>query len=200
VIGTGIGAAIRGGPATVKAFRDSRIAKADRANEAADRETQRAHEAQQAAAQRDSDRRAIERAERVQKVREWREGLAASHSEFVSWENRFKAYGPGRPMPSQYALRPNIAGAVWFQSLRPHLPESGFASSSDPAFYSMGEDIQCDNDAADVLSKEITRIEREWLADTYPGSRHSNLLRRCTRPTGFVPVKGVGRVGSAVRR
>jgi hypothetical protein len=65
VIGTGIGAAIGGGTVTVKAFLDWRIAKADRANEAADREPQRAHEAQQAAAQRDSDRRAIERAERV---------------------------------------------------------------------------------------------------------------------------------------
>jgi flagellar biosynthesis GTPase FlhF len=138
-------------------------AKATREANAAEKEAQRQHDAAEAeaqrqrdAAQRDYEQCAAQRAERAEKIREWREGLAASHEDFEKW---YAIQRSSRPKPSsfEFAVEPNIVSAPWFQSLRPHLSTQG-----EPGKLRSGNDIQCDSLVADTLASEIADIESAW--------------------------------------
>jgi hypothetical protein len=132
-------------------------ADAQRTHEVDQSNAQREREEAERNAQREHDRRAAVRAERAEEVREWREGLAASHAEFEEWLVRSTA-AEGRPASMGRPVKPNIVSAVWFQSLRPYLLETG-----RPSQLRSGDELECDSDVADVLASEITRIQKEWL-------------------------------------
>ncbi len=100
-------------------------------------------------------RDAAQRAERAEQIREWREGLAAAHTEYLEWSAKQKATGP-KPASANFTPRPNIVGAVWFQNLRPYM------STSVRAYYRTGDDIECDDDDAHTLGNEISRIQQDW--------------------------------------
>jgi uncharacterized membrane protein YccC len=131
---------------------DAAEAKAVREADAAEKEAQRQHGEAQAQAQRD----AAQRADRVEQVREWREGLAAAYTEYKTWYAKHHASDP-KPASANYAPEPNIVSAPWFQSLRPHLSRAG-----KPGQLHSGNDIQCDDDVADTLGSEIASIEESW--------------------------------------
>jgi hypothetical protein len=147
-----IGAVAAGLPQLLAAIAQSLSARGQRTHDA---------DADKAAAQREADiaaaaaeRERERRAERANQIREWRVGLAAAHTEYRTWYAKRDAQGVSR------VAEPNIVGAVWFQSLRRHLLETGRSN-----YYRSGDDIQCDDDTADVLGGEIARIEQEWLGD-----------------------------------
>jgi len=58
---------------------------------------------------------------------------------------------------SDLALR-RSSSSIW--ATNRHLLETG-----NPNYYRSGDDIQCDDDTADVLGGEIARIEQESLGD-----------------------------------
>jgi hypothetical protein len=151
-LGAIAGAAIAGVPPVVAAVVQRGTAK-----------DQRQHDKDERDAQREHDRRVNERAERLEQLREWREGLSKSHAEYRKWDSETRGRSS---VPSHLGVKPTLDSGVWFQSLRPHLPKFGsMAGSDDPAYYSIGTNLECDDDAADVLAREINRIEREWLGD-----------------------------------
>jgi hypothetical protein len=152
------GALAAGVPQLLTAWIQRGTAKAQREHERMEKEAQRQHEEAERNAQREHARRAAVLAEHARRVREWREGLAASHREYEEWAAEQKA-AEGRP-PSMGRPQPNIVSAVWFQSLRHYLPPNG-----QTAWLSKDDDIQCESFVADVLSSEITRIEQEWLKE-----------------------------------
>lgn len=146
--------------AEAKAVREHNAAEkaAQREHDAAEKTAQRERDAteaeaerQRVAVQREADQRAAKRAERVDTIRKWREGLAAAHTEYEDW----------RSMDQQgvylAAPLPNIVSASWFQSLRQYMSPSGPAQN-----YCEGFDIQCDREAAGRLGAEIARIESAW--------------------------------------
>ncbi|WP_131721449.1 hypothetical protein [Mycolicibacter heraklionensis] len=182
VIGTGIGAAIgavgngvvelakaaTAGRQQRKADAERRVdeaaeAKAVREAKAAEKTAQREHEAAEAEArrqreaeQRERDQRAALRAERAEKIRRWREGLAASHEEFEKWDVIDRRSGP-KPASFAFIPEPNIVSAPWFQSLRPHLSASGQTMK-----LRSGDTVHCDREVADALAVEIADIEHSW--------------------------------------
>ncbi|WP_067977101.1 hypothetical protein [Mycolicibacter icosiumassiliensis] len=130
----------------------------DAAEKAAQRELDTAEteaQRQREAAQREADKLAAQRAERVRQIREWREGLAASHAEFEKWDAIDRR--PSKPASFELLPEPNIVSAPWFQSLRPHLPATG-----QTAKLRSGNHIYCDREAADALATEIADLERYW--------------------------------------
>ena len=78
-------------------------------------------------------------------LREWRSGLAGARDTYQQW-----AAGP------QDSDAPNVAGAEWFESLRPYLPDTGDAA------YRTAHNVHCDNPTLVALSLEIGRIEKDW--------------------------------------
>lgn len=56
---------------------------------------------------------------------------------------------------------PNAAGSSWFESLRPHISETGEAAD-----YRNAIELRLDSDVMAILSLEIGRIEREWLDES----------------------------------
>jgi hypothetical protein len=154
-----LGALAAGVPQLVTATVQNLSARGQRKHEAAEAQAKREADAAEAEAQRSHQARAAERAECADKIREWREGLDAAHTEYRSWYAKRNAQGP-KPVSANYTPEPNIVGAAWFQSLRPHLLETDRLRS-----YRTHDDIQCDDDAADVLSEEIGRIERVWVGE-----------------------------------
>lgn len=155
-LGAIAGAAIAGVPPVIAAFVQRSTAKAQREHEKGEKDAQREHE-----------RLLRERAEKVDQIREWRDGLAEAHRRYSEYEFLQNSYrGRSTLPPRANVLKPNIVGEAWFQSLRQHLPEfSGMAGSDEPAFYSDGAHIECDSEAAEVLAREISRIEHEWLGE-----------------------------------
>lgn len=179
VAGTAIGAAVTGlidWAKTVTLGRQQRKADAERRKDeaaeakavrecnAAEKLAQWEHDSAEAEAERQREavqRKAGElaalRAERVETIRHWREGLAASHTDYEAWDAIDK-----RPPSkvSTFTPEPNIVSAPWFQSLRPYI-----APSSPAQKYRDGFDIQCDREAAGLLSAEIAHIESSWGLD-----------------------------------
>jgi hypothetical protein len=164
VIGAGVGATATGLVDWLRVASDSRSkrreAEAQRKHEANEAHAKRDAEAAEHNAQREQDRRNELRARQEQQIREWREGLAASHAEYETWVVKQRAY-EGRPATMGRPVKPNIVSAVWFQSLRPYLLVTG-----QPAKLSSTDCIECNSDHAYVLGSEITRIEEEWLGRT----------------------------------
>lgn len=146
VLAAGLGALAAGLPQAATAWIQRGTAKAQREHERAENEARRRHED----AERERERRAAVRARHVDQIREWRDGLAASHREYDEWEAQRKITGR--------VVMPNIVSAAWFQSLRPYL-----SSDADRSIYLQGDEIQCHSSAAGVLGLEIARIEQEWL-------------------------------------
>lgn len=73
--------------------------------------------------------------------------------------------GSTRPMSAskKNAPEPNLVGQAWFQSLREHLGHDGKPNEyTKPNHYRTGSELRPDDDAADVLGREISRIAREW--------------------------------------
>jgi hypothetical protein len=133
--------------------RDHDAREADAAREAA---------ATQAEAQRQHEQLQAEAETRRLKVREWREGLAAAHKAFKEWE-MIDRYSRREGLSKNLDPEPNLVGQAWFQSLREYLsPEGAPNQFTTPNFYRTGSERVADDDAADVLGREISRIEREW--------------------------------------
>jgi hypothetical protein len=110
-----------------------------------------------ARAQRKHDAAAALLSHRQQQVRQWREGLEAAHTEYQRFLHKIQ----NEPPRSQAFTNPEIPDAVgtaWFQSLRPHLSETGEAAQ-----YRNTVELHCSTDAVVTLTFEIDRIERQWL-------------------------------------
>jgi hypothetical protein len=153
VIGAGVGATATGLVDCLRVASENRSkrrdAEAQRKHEATEAQAKRDAEAAERNAQREHDRDAELRAKQEQQIREWREGLAASHAEYE------KCVRMGR------SIKPNIVSAVWFQTLRPYLSDTG-----RPASLRAVNDIPCDSSDAHMLASEISRIEEERMGRT----------------------------------
>ena len=95
-------------------------------------------------------------AQREQQIKEWRAGLAAAHAEYQKFLHRLQNEPP-RSQAFTNPDIPDIAGAEWFQSLRPHLSDS-----VESAPYRHGLQVHCNDDVSYVLTDEINRIADEW--------------------------------------
>lgn len=118
---------------------------------------QRRHDADQADLDRQAAATEAINTARRQQVREWRDGLEAAHKEYQEWQLVTRG---GR---NSDAMEPPLVGMAWFQSLREHLSTEGAPNQrGKPNVYREVPTLPADDDAADVLSKEISRIAREW--------------------------------------
>lgn len=156
------GALAAGVPQLVSTVVEAASKRGQRNHDAKQADAARDAEAKQAEAQRQHEQQQSEAEVRMLKVREWREGLAAAHKEFNEWQMINQS---SRPMGASRKLvpKPNLVGRAWFQSLREYLSEDGKVNEySMPNHYRTGSQLPPDDDAADVLGREISRIEREW--------------------------------------
>lgn len=130
---------------------------ADNRSREREAEAQREYERNERTTQRDHERRVALLTQRQQQVREWRDGLAAAHTEYQQWLNSLKDEPQGSPAFVDPDT-PDAAGTAWFQSLRPHLSDS-----VEGALYYGAMELHCDSEAMVLLTHEIARIEEEWL-------------------------------------
>jgi hypothetical protein len=99
------------------------------------------------------------RTRRDELLAEWHEGLAAAHNAYHQWIVHLNRPGAEK---SEF-LNPDIPDAVgtaWFEKLRPYISETG-----DAADYRYASSVHCEEGVVVVLSLEIARIERQWLAE-----------------------------------
>jgi hypothetical protein len=91
---------------------------------------------------------------RHETVRQWRAGLANARDAYRQWE-----------AGSHDHVAPNAVGDEWFEGLRPHLPATGEAAK-----FRTAHELHCDNATVALLSLEIGRVERQWVAEakSYP--------------------------------
>lgn len=132
---------------------DATQAELQRDADAAEAEAQRAAEAAAALAQREFDEAARRREfaagllpDRRAKIEYWRESL-------------FEAGKQNRQFVGPEGQRPNVVGERWFEELRGHLTGEAAETYGDVAT------VRINNGAISELSDEITRIEREWIAE-----------------------------------
>lgn len=158
------GALVTGVPTVTTVIVQARQAREQRQADAAEADKQRDAEAaalktriEAEATERAEQRQADELNARRDQIQGWRDGLAASHAQYLSWEEASKDADPAatrRPPP------PNILTAGWFMTLRPHLQRTNDGWMDDILD---NDDIQCDNDTTNMLATEIARLEREQL-------------------------------------
>jgi hypothetical protein len=161
LLGVAVGSAITGGLAFSNTIVSNNFqrdqARTQRQHDNAENVMQRDHERQQRTTELDHQWRSALHVERAERVREWREGLAAAfaeHDEWLHWINEQPAESGAHLNPRI----PNAAGTAWFQSLRPLISEDGYAAD-----YRNVSELLCDSGVVVALTFEIDRIEREWL-------------------------------------
>jgi hypothetical protein len=156
------GALAAGVPQLVGTVVEAKSKRGQRAHDAKEAEAARDAEANQAEAQRQHEQRQAEAETRRLKVSEWRDGLAAAHKEFKEWE-MVSDSSRRTGVSMELAPEPNLVGQAWFQSLRENLSQDGEPNRfTKPNYYRTGSERIADDNAADVLGREISRIEREW--------------------------------------
>ncbi|MEN4474627.1 hypothetical protein [Mycolicibacterium cosmeticum] len=161
VIGTGIGAfAGSGVPAVVQALtargqrrHDAEQARLQREAESADAEAQRGADAAAALSQREFE-------EAIRRRQFAAELLPERRAKIEYWrENLFEASRQQRQFLGPDDSKPNVVGERWFEELRPYLTGEAADYCCDV------ETVRIENYILGLLSDEITRIEREWIAE-----------------------------------
>jgi hypothetical protein len=121
---------------------------------------QRTHEESESKADRGHERAAAFLAHRQERIKLWRQGLEAAHTDYQKfWQ--WIADNPPETRTKPDPQEPNIVGNEWFESMRPYL-----VNSPDLQGYLRADQAPCEPPLVLLLSRDIGRIERQWEAES----------------------------------